>query len=134
MTKNMSLLLLENQETAELIDRVTKAYLAADHHPFCYGGVTHYFLYPDRSDLACHKKIIDMHRLSWSIIFDKHNSILLWRGLTSYSVTLRWGSDMMNILIDEPSDDAIKIFQDLNIFIDLRSSNLASISYLSDYV
>ncbi len=134
MTKSMSLLLLENPETAALIDRVTKAYLAANHTPFRYGGVNHYWLYPDRSDLDCHKRLVDMHRLSWPLIFDKRNSILLWRGLTSYSITLRWGHDMMNMLIDEPSNDAKRIFKDLNLFVDLKSRDETSVHYLSDYV
>jgi len=129
----MSLLLLENPEIAELIDRVTKAYLAADYLPFRYGGVNHYYLYPDRSDLDCHKRLVDMHRLSWSVIFDKRNSILLWRGFTSYSITLRWGCDMMNMLIDEPSNDAKQIFQDLNLFVDLKSQDVTNVHYLSDH-
>ena len=133
MTKSMSLLLLENPEIAELIDRVTKAYLAADYLPFRYGGVNHYYLYPDRSNLDCHKRLVDMHRLSWSVIFDKRNSILLWRGLTTYSITLRWGHDMMNMLIDEPSDDAKQIFQDLNLFVDLKSQDGTNVHYLSDH-
>ena len=129
----MSLLLLENPEIAELIDRVTKAYLAADYLPFRYGGVNHYYLYPDRSDLDCHKRLVDMHRLSWSVIFDKRNSILLWRGLTTYSITLRWGHDMMSMLIDEPSNDAKQIFQDLNLFVDLKSQDVTNVHYLSDH-
>ena len=133
MTKSMSLLLLENPEIAELIDRVTKAYLAADYLPFRYGGVNHYYLYPDRSDLDCHKRLVDMHRLSWSVIFDKRNSILLWRGLTTYSITLRWGHDMMNMLIDEPSNDAKQIFQDLNLFVDLKSQDGTNVHYMSDH-
>ena len=133
MTKSMSLLLLENPEIAELIDRVTKAYLAADYLPFRYGGVNHYYLYPDRSNLDCHKRLVDMHRLSWSVIFDKRNSILLWRGLTTYSITLRWGHDMMNMLIDEPSNDAKQIFQDLNLFVDLKSQDGTNVHYLSDH-
>ncbi len=133
MTKSMSLLLLENPEIAELIDRVTKAYLAADYLPFRYGGVNHYYLYPDRSNLDCHKRLVDMHRLSWSVIFDKRNSILLWRGLTTYSITLRWGHDMMNMLIDEPSNDAKQIFQDLNLFVDLKSQDGTNVHYMSDH-
>ncbi len=134
MTKNMSLLLLENPETAKLIDLVTKAYIAADQPPFRYGGVNHYFLYPGRSHLHCHKRFIDMHRLSWHIIFDKRNSVLLWRGYTTYSITLRWGHDMMSMAIDEPSNDVIQIFKDLNLFVDLKSRDEASVLYLSDYV
>lgn len=133
MTKSMSLLLLENPEISALIDLVTKTYLAADYPPFRYGGVNHYYLYPDRSDLDCQRRIVAMHRLSWSAIFDKRNSILLWHGLTTYSITLRWGHDMMNMLIDKPSNDAKQIFKDLNLFVDLKSRNETSVHYLSDY-
>ena len=134
MTKSMSLLLLENPEISALIDLVTKTYLAADSPPFRYGGVNHYYLYPGRSDLDCQKRIVDMHRLSWPVIFEKRNSILLWRGHTTYSITLRWGHDMMNMFIDEPSNDAKQVFQDLNLFVDLKSRNETSIHYLSDYM